>query len=63
VCPACAKRAQVLRVRAQVLRGQTAANGQDTTELDMAIAELDDELTAAGIRGTLGRTTEALVAE
>jgi hypothetical protein len=46
-----------LRARAQVLRDQAAASGDDTSELDMAIAELDDELTATGIRGTLGRTT------
>ncbi len=46
-----------LRARAQVLRDQAHANSEDTTELDMAIADLDDELTAAGIRGTLARTT------
>jgi len=45
-----------LRARAQV-RDQAQATGQDTAELDQAIAELDDELTATGIRGTLGRTT------
>jgi hypothetical protein len=46
-----------LRARAQVLRDQAVATGQDTTELDQAIAELDDELTAAGIHGSIGRTT------
>src|SRR5215472_5956278 len=46
-----------LRARAQVLRDQARVADQDTTELDRAIAELDDELAAAGIRGTLGRTT------
>jgi hypothetical protein len=46
-----------LRARAQVRRDQAAANGQDTTDLDQAICELDDELAATGIRGTLGRTT------
>ncbi len=46
-----------LRARAQVLRDHAEATGQDTTDLDQAITELDDELAAAGIRGTLGRST------
>ncbi|HEX2323078.1 MAG TPA: replication initiator [Streptosporangiaceae bacterium] len=46
-----------LRARAQVLRDQAEATGQDTTDLDQAITELEDELAATGIRGTLSRTT------
>jgi hypothetical protein len=46
-----------LRARAEVLRDQAEAAGQDTADLDQAITELDDELAAAGIRGSLGRST------
>ncbi|HUZ53047.1 MAG TPA: replication initiator [Streptosporangiaceae bacterium] len=46
-----------LRARAQVLRDQAEAAGQDTADLDAAIIELDDELTATGIRGTLRHTS------
>jgi hypothetical protein len=46
-----------LRARAQVLRDHAHATGEDTSDLDAAIAELDDELAAAGIRGILGRST------
>src|SRR5215475_619050 len=44
-----------LRAEAQVRRDKTAADGGDTTGLDQVIAELDDELAAAGIRGTVTR--------
>ena len=46
-----------LRARAQVLRDQARADGQDTADLDQAITELDDELAVTGIRGSLARTT------
>jgi hypothetical protein len=42
-----------LRARAQVLRDQAAGTGEETGELDALIAELDDELARAGIRGSL----------
>jgi hypothetical protein len=45
-----------LRARAQVLRDQADATGQDVAELDALIAELDDELARVGIRGSLSRT-------
>jgi hypothetical protein len=48
-----------LRARAQVLRDQAHDDGQDTADLDQAIAELDDELARTGVRGTLGRTTDS----
>jgi len=48
-----------LRAEAQVRRDKTAASGGDTTELDQVIAELDDELAATGIRGTVTRNTRA----
>jgi hypothetical protein len=47
-----------LRAKAQVRRDKTAAAGGDTAELDQVIAELDDELAAAGIRGTVTRNTK-----
>src|SRR5262245_31674566 len=39
------------RAEAQQLRDQAAAAGQDTTDLDELITELDAELAKAGIRG------------
>jgi hypothetical protein len=45
-----------LRARAQVLHDQ-AATAEDAAELDLLIAELDDELARAGIRGSLTRNT------
>ena len=42
---------------AQVRRDKAAANGEDTAELDQLIADLDDELAAAGIRGNLATRT------
>jgi hypothetical protein len=46
-----------LRAETQVRRDTAADAGQDTAELDAVIEELDAELTAAGLRGTLTRTT------
>ena len=46
-----------LRAEAQVRRDAAADAGQDTADLDAVIEELDAELTAAGLRGTLARTT------
>ena len=40
-----------LRAEAQQHRDQAAASGQDTTDFDALITELDDEITNAGIRG------------
>ena len=40
-----------LRAEAQQLRDQAAAAGQDTTDFDELIAELDEEIAKAGIRG------------
>ena len=39
------------RAEAQQLRDQAASAGQDTTDLDELIRELDEEITKAGIRG------------
>jgi hypothetical protein len=39
------------RAELQQLRDRTAATGQDPAELDQLLAELDDELARAGIRG------------
>ena len=39
------------RAEAQQLRDQAAAAGQDTTDFDELITELDEEITKAGIRG------------
>ena len=39
------------RAEAQQLRDQAAAAGQDTTDLDELITELDEEITKAGMRG------------
>jgi hypothetical protein len=46
-----------LRAETQVRRDADADAGQDVTDLDGVIEELDAELTAAGLRGTLTRTT------
>ena len=40
-----------LRAEAQQQRDHAAATGNDTTDLDELITELDDQITAAGIRG------------
>jgi hypothetical protein len=47
-----------LRARAQVLHDQAAASCQDTGDLAAAIAELDDELSCTGVRGSLTRSTD-----
>ena len=39
------------RADAQTLRDQADCDGQDTTDLDELVTELDTEITAAGIRG------------
>src|SRR5215469_111011 len=41
----------ILRAEAQLRRDRALAAGQDTTMLDELIGELDDQLTASGIRG------------
>ncbi len=41
------------RAEAQRLRDQAAEHGQDTTDLDELVRELDDEITKAGMRGTV----------
>jgi hypothetical protein len=41
------------RAEAQQLRDQAAEDGQDTTDLDELVAELDDEITKAGMRGNV----------
>jgi len=41
------------RADAQRLRDQAAAEGQDTGDLDELVAELDAEITRAGMRGTV----------
>jgi hypothetical protein len=46
-----------VRAEAQVRRDALAAAGQDATDFDEAIAELDDELARAGIRGKLSSGT------
>jgi hypothetical protein len=46
-----------IRARAQVLHDKATANSEDTADLGALIAELDDELARAGIRGSLARTT------
>jgi hypothetical protein len=42
-----------LRAEAQLRRDTAAMVGQDTSDYDELIRELDDEITAAGIRGTV----------
>ena len=39
------------RAEAQQLRDQSAASGQDTTDFDELVNELDEEITKAGMRG------------
>jgi hypothetical protein len=39
------------RAEAQQARDQTAATGQDTTDFDELITELDDQITNSGVRG------------
>ena len=41
------------RADAQALRDQAASDGQDTSDLDELVTELDDEITAAGMRGNV----------
>jgi hypothetical protein len=48
------------RARAQAQRDKASASDEDTTELDQIIAELDAELSASGIRGSLARRTNAI---
>ena len=43
----------ILRAEAQVQRDRAQAAGEDTSELDELLAELDTEITRAGIRGTV----------
>jgi hypothetical protein len=43
----------ILRAEAQLRRDTAAATGQDTTDLDELIGEVDTEITRAGIRGTV----------
>ncbi len=46
-----------LQADAQAWRNQADAAGQDTTDLDTAIEDLDEEINRAGMRGNiLGRT-------
>jgi hypothetical protein len=45
------------RAAAQAQRDKTAASGENTTELDELLAELDNELAALGIRGNLATRT------
>jgi hypothetical protein len=44
------------RAEAQQLRDQAEAAGQDTTDFDELLAELDEEITEAGMRGKVART-------
>jgi hypothetical protein len=43
----------ILRAEAQARRDRGEANGQDVTDLDELLAELDIEITRAGVRGTV----------
>ena len=47
------------RAAAQARRDKTAANGEDTAELDQLLDALDDELAAAGVRGNLATRTNS----
>jgi hypothetical protein len=47
----------ILRAEAQARRDHAEANGQDTGELDELLAELDTEITRAGVRGTVTTST------
>ena len=49
----------LLRAEAQVRRDHALTTGQDTAVLDELIGELDDHITAAGIRGCLTPPTPA----
>ncbi len=44
------------RAEAQQFRDQAASTGQDTADLDELLADLDEEITKAGIRGKAART-------
>ena len=46
----------ILRAEAQVRRDRAEAHGDDTTELDALLGELDTEITRAGVRGTVTTT-------
>jgi hypothetical protein len=47
----------ILRAEAQVRRDRAEANVQDVTDLDELLAELDTEITRAGVRGTVTAST------
>jgi hypothetical protein len=47
----------ILRAEAQVQRDRAQANVQDVTDLDKLLAELDTEITRAGVRGTVTTST------
>ena len=47
------------RAEAQALRDQAARAGQDTSDLDELVTELDDEITNAGMRGNVLRARPA----
>jgi hypothetical protein len=47
----------ILRAEAQACRDRAQANGQDVTELNELLAELDTEITRAGVRGTVTTST------
>jgi hypothetical protein len=46
------------RAEAQQARDQTAATGQDTTDFDELITELDDRITNSGVRGKPPRPSQ-----
>jgi hypothetical protein len=46
-----------LRAETQARRDRTQARGQDTGDLDKLLAELDTEITRAGVRGTVTTST------
>jgi hypothetical protein len=47
----------ILRAEAQVQRDRAEVRGQDTGDLDELLAELDTEITRAGVRGTVTTST------
>jgi hypothetical protein len=47
----------IARAEAQARRDHAQANGQDTSELDELLTELDTEITRAGVRGTVTTST------
>jgi hypothetical protein len=51
------------RAEAQVRRDKAWSDGHDTAELDQLIVDLDDELAAAGVRGSITRNTNRLEAD